>query len=69
MNIQIKSDYKGWTPGGIVDEMKQGLKDINAMTREEAIPRFNHDLAEDESGAFHRVNLSLWDSKKCHSET
>ncbi len=69
MNIQIKSDYKGWTAEGIVDEMKQGLKDINAMTREEAIPRFNHDLAEDESGAFHRVDLSLWDSKKCHSET
>jgi hypothetical protein len=32
--------------------------------REEAIPRFNHDLAEDESRAFHRVDLSLWDSKK-----
>jgi len=32
--------------------------------REKAIPRFNHDLAEDESKEFHRVDLSLWDSKK-----
>ena len=37
--------------------------------REKAIPKFNHDLAEGEAGAFHRVDLSLWDSNKCHSGT
>ena len=37
--------------------------------REKAIPRFNHDLAEDESRAFHRVDLSLWDSKKVTETT
>ena len=39
------------------------------VKREEAIPRFNHDLAEDEAVAFHRVDLSLWDSKKVTETT
>ena len=69
MNTLINNSNAIYLGSSFDDELKQALEDCRASERESAVPQFNHDLAEDESKEFHRVDLSLWDSNKCHSGT